>query len=94
MVNSISVSDLTIDNDLIDIRSLQRYNEGHIFNAKNIPLNYLISNYFKLLDKNKKYYIYCERGISSLKVCRFLVSKGYDVTNVIGGYKAWLSFEK
>ena len=95
MFDSISVYELKKNSlvNLIDIRSVEKYNSSHILNAKNIPANNLIASMNKYLNKDDKYYIYCQRGILSKKVCQILKSNGYDVINIIGGYEAWLLSE-
>ena len=40
-------------------------------------------NYKTMLDKNKKYYIICNKGTLSRKVVNMLEYLGYDVTQVI-----------
>lgn len=47
------------------------------------PYENLINNHYKYLDKSKKYYIYCDKGIRSKKVVAILEAYGYDVTRVI-----------
>ena len=91
-VNSISIFDLNkLKNiNIIDIRSIEKYNDNHIYGAKNIPANKLILNPDKYLMKLDKYYIYCQKGIQSKKICLMLKSKGYNVVNVEGGYEAWI----
>ena len=92
MFQKISVTDLKkLDNlNLIDIRSIEKYNNKHIMNAVNIPFNQLLINPDKYLDKNKKYYIYCQKGFQSRKLCQILASSGYNVVNINGGYEAWV----
>ncbi|MEG1820779.1 MAG: rhodanese-like domain-containing protein [Malacoplasma sp.] len=89
---SISVEELLkIPNiTIIDIRSEQSYNNNHIPNAKNIPLEKLISNYKKYLNINQNYYIYCQQGIKSIKICQMLSKLGYKVANIKDGYEAWI----
>ncbi|RRA53346.1 rhodanese-like domain-containing protein, partial [Streptococcus agalactiae] len=41
------------------------------------------------LDKNKEYYLVCQRGGRSIRACQFLELKGYKVINVDGGTEAW-----
>lgn len=48
-----------------------------------IPYEKLLINRSELLDKNKKYYIYCNGGIKSKKAVNILEFYGYDVTLVI-----------
>ena len=52
----------------------------------NIIQNFIqeLGNY---LEKNTQYYIYCEYGGRSEKTCKILSNKGYNVINVLGGYK-------
>ncbi len=45
----------------------------------------------KLLNKEKPVYVYCRSGRRSLRASKILVEKGYQVYNVLGGYKAWVS---
>ena len=92
MFQNISVTDLKkLDNlNLIDIRSIEKYNNKHIIDAINIPFNQLLISPNKYLDKTKKYYIYCQKGVQSRKVCQILASSGYNVVNINGGYEAWV----
>ena len=72
--------------NIIDIRNTGEYGIGHIYNAKNIPMNELLNNYSKYLNKNDTYYIYCSSGNRSKKTCELLNILGYDVINVLSGY--------
>ena len=80
--------------NIIDIRPENIYKVGHISNAKNIPKNDLLVNYPNYLEKNRTYYIYCDRGITSSLVVNFLNSKGYDTLNIEGGYYRYLLMNK
>ena len=92
MFESISVTDLKqLKNiNLIDIRSIEKYNNKHILNAINIPLEQLLIRPEKYLMKENKYYIYCQKGIQSRKLCQILINGGYSVVNVSGGYESWI----
>ncbi len=50
-----------------------------------IPYEKLLINHSELLDKNKKYYIYCNGGIKSKKAVNILEFYGYDVTLIVKG---------
>ena len=50
----------------------------------------LLEAHSKYLDRNNKYYFYCQKGVQSHKLCSYLSSIGYDVVNVAGGYEAWI----
>ena len=90
MFHSITVDKVLDKDNIIDIRSIEKYNDNHIPNAKNIPMPLLIKFPNKYLDKNKTYYIYCQKGINSVRVCAQLSKMGYDMVNIIGGYEAWI----
>ena len=93
MIYSISIKELIkkgADADIIDIRSNQSYNNNHIPNAKNIPSETLLNNPSKYLEKNKTYYLYCQKGITSIRLCSLLNNLGYKMVNVNGGYEAWI----
>ena len=92
MIENITVLKLQYLNNpnIIDIRSIEKYNNNHIPNSINIPLEKLLSNFSKYLDKDKKYYIYCQKGIQSKKLCQILKNSGYNVVDIIGGYEAWM----
>ena len=47
------------------------------------PYQNLLNNHSIHLDKSKKYYFYCKKGIKSKKVVSVLEAYGYDVTLVI-----------
>lgn len=93
MIYSISIKELLKkgnDAYIIDIRSNQSYNNNHIPNAKNIPSQSLISNPSKYLERDKTYYLYCQKGTTSIRVCSLLNNLGYKTVNVNGGYEAWI----
>lgn len=59
------------------------YNNSNVQkDAVHIPYEQLLINHKELLDKKKKYYIYCNGGIKSKKATNILDFYGYDVTYV------------
>lgn len=92
MFESISANELKniINPLIIDIRSIEKYNNGHIMNARNISMEQLLINPHKYINKNDKYYIYCQKGIQSRKLCPILISMGFKVINISGGYESWI----
>ena len=92
ILRGITVEELLKQNNIniIDIRNEQSYNNNHIDGAINIPYNKLIANPNMYLEFGKKYYIYCQKGLTSKKVCNFLLSRGFNVINIIGGYEEWI----
>lgn len=75
--------------NLIDIRDSYIYSLGTITGAKNIPLNYLLVNPNDYLDNSSTYYVFCNHGNNSKKLCNFLSRKGYQVINIIDGYQGY-----
>lgn len=92
MISNINVNELlNMKNiNIIDIRSIEKYNDNHIPNAINIPQEKILLNPNKYLDKNIRYYIYCQKGMSSYNICRILTTMGYKVTNINGGYESYI----
>lgn len=87
-VNSVDVNsleELLGEINLIDIREPYEYKGGHLPSAKNIPMNQIIEESEKYLDKSKEYHIICQTGGRSSRVCGILKSKGFNVVNVSGG---------
>lgn len=93
MIKSISIKELLPiigKVDLIDIRTIAKYNDNHIPGAINIQMEDLLVNPSKYILKNKKYYIYCQKGLASANLVSILSKYGYDVLSVSGGYEGWL----
>ena len=64
---------------LIDIQNPIDYKDYHHPNSINIPYETLLLNYKTYLDKNKPYYIVCNKGTKSRKAVAILEFYGYDV---------------
>lgn len=72
---------------VIDVRSKQEFNEGHINGAINIPLSDINKLTNMVKDKKKYIILYCSSGIRSKKAQKELISKGYiNVYNLIDGF--------
>ena len=76
--------------NIIDIRSIEKYNNRHIPEAINIPSEKLILNPDKYLNKETKYYLYCQHGKTSYSVCKILSNMGYKTININGGYESFI----
>lgn len=78
---------------LIDVRTIEEYNGGHIEFAKNIDFNG--SNFeseIAKIDKEKTIFIYCLSGGRSSAAVSFLEKKGYkNIFELEGGMLAWRS---
>ena len=75
---------------VVDVRSLEEYNEGHIPNAISVPLETIENEAeIKLKNKDDLILVYCRSGRRSREAALRLIKKGY--TNVIdfGGIQDW-----
>lgn len=68
---------------LIDVRNQISYNEKHNPYSVNIYYDKLLLNHNTMLNKNKKYFIICDKGHKSKQAVRILEFYGYNVTYVI-----------
>lgn len=73
---------------IIDVRTKQEFQDGHIRVSKNIPLNELASGCSKL-DKTKPVITCCASGMRSASAKSILKSKGFEAYN--GG--GWMSLQ-
>jgi CRP-like cAMP-binding protein len=72
---------------LLDVRTEAEYDQGHAEDAINFPLP-LLHFKIRLLDKKKTYLVYCNSGRRSAAAALFLLSAGFDVRFLRGGYSA------
>ncbi len=75
---------------IIDVRTQEEYNEGHLVDAVNIPYEEVGENVF---DKNKTILVYCKSGKRSKIAYDTLVKQGYQVYD-LGAYESITQFEK
>ncbi|MBP9188111.1 MAG: rhodanese-like domain-containing protein [Chitinophagales bacterium] len=74
---------------IVDVRTKQEFNSGHIKGSINIPLD-VLGNNLKKLDKNKSVITCCASGMRSASAKGILKSKGYTAFN--GG--GWNGLER
>ena len=74
----------TTDYVIVDVRTEEEYNTGHITGAINIPYDQIDENVD--LDKEKLIFVYCVSGGRSSVAEETLTSLGYDVYN-LGAYE-------
>jgi len=74
---------------IVDVRTKEEYDSGHIPNAINIPVETINNKPSELNDLNQDIYIYCRSGNRSKQAAEKLVKLGY--TNIIefGGIINW-----
>ena len=77
---------------VVDVRSSQEYDEGHVVDAINIPDYEINKNIEEILtDKNQEIVLYCSMGGRGRKAYRKLSYLGYkNVYNLYCGIDNWL----
>lgn len=85
------VLDSESDPQIIDVRTVKEFKEGHIRNSQNICVS--DDNFEErasALDKNKPVYVYCRSGKRSAKAAEILKEMGFkEVYDLDGGYLNW-----
>lgn len=78
---------------ILDVRDAKEFAEGHIAEAKNIPLDVLADRLSELKKyKNKPILVNCQRGVRGAKACDILQKAEFTtVHHLKGGLNAWLS---
>ncbi len=71
---------------LLDVRTAEEYNRGHIDGFINIPVDHLRER-LGALDFGKPVYVMCQSGLRSYIAARILAGNGYDCYNFTGGFR-------
>jgi rhodanese-related sulfurtransferase len=74
-------SDIASGIQLIDVRTPQEFNEGHIQGASNLPLDVISAGALPETPKDQKLYLYCRSGNRSAEAKKVLEKSGY--TNIV-----------
>lgn len=75
---------------VVDVRAAEAFDAGHIPEARNIPLETLVSSYYSL-PKDKMIVTCCADfvcGLSS-QAALDLAQKGFQVQQLVGGFAEW-----
>jgi rhodanese-related sulfurtransferase len=77
---------------ILDVRTADEFNAGHIAGAVNI--DYTSAQFtadVSLLDKSNQYLVYCATGVRGAAATRIMVGLGFsNVENMAGGITAWI----
>lgn len=76
---------------IIDVRTAEQFQEGHLEGAISLPLEELASRLDEL-DKSQTYHVICQRGIKSVEATALLEEHGFSVHNVDGGLNGMEEF--
>jgi rhodanese-related sulfurtransferase len=75
---------------VLDVRTPEEYQDGHIPNALLVPLQEL-ENKLNDLDKNEPYLVVCRSGSRSTKASEILTSNSFtNIYNMTGGMNSWV----
>ena len=95
MVKEISAQDFVkLDKDkitIIDMREEPEYSDNRFEKSINIP----VSKFWTEVDnipKGKPVYVFCNSGYFSEEMVILLEERGYDATNVLGGWQKIKSY--
>jgi len=82
---------MNADGAVIDLRSAEAFNRGHIVNAKNIPFDELDARLENLEGlKRKPVIIVCDAGMNSTKAVQVLRQAGFESAfGLKGGMNNW-----
>ena len=74
---------------LLDVRTPQEYQEGHIPGSKNLPLQTIDKVDSIVENKDTVLYVYCHSGARSRQAASLLQYMGYSNVTNIGGIAAY-----
>lgn len=84
---------LTVQNTagsvLIDVRTEDEFDSGHIPGSINIPLDSLESVYDEIPGEETPVFVYCRSGSRSEQAKYMLAEMGYGNVTNIGGIQDW-----
>ena len=77
---------------LLDVRTPEEFEAGHIPNAKLLdirqPETFVAG--IQALDGSQSYYVYCRSGARSAQACQLMKQMGIDQAfNLLGGFMEW-----
>lgn len=75
---------------LVDVRAATEFQEGHIAQAKHVFLGSLMRR-LDTLDRSRPIVAQCLSGGRSAIATSILQRAGFEVTNMEGGYRAWVA---
>lgn len=75
---------------ILDVRTSEEYETGHLYNSINIPLDSLVTSISdEIKDKAKTIIVYCKSGTRAIKASKVLVDLGYTNIYTFGGIDSW-----
>jgi len=90
-ITSVEVYEIITDNEdyvILDVRTQDEYNEGHLDKALLIPVDELEGRIDEL-DKNNPIIVYCRSGARSNRAANILIENGFSEVYDMGGILDW-----
>lgn len=78
---------------IVDVRTPEEYNQGHIKGSTNVPLDEIFTKIQSTIkDKNAEVFVYCRSGVRSHEAVVQMSKMGYkNAVNIRGGILSWLA---
>lgn len=73
---------------LLDVRTPQEYQRGHVDNARNIPVD-VLQDRLSELPKDQPIVVYCQSGKRSARAMSMLKGAGFSQIYDLGGIANW-----
>lgn len=95
LVDNVFIENEVVGKDvqLVDVRTEEEYESGHIDDAVNFNIidSETFLNQIETLDKNEPVYLYCKMGGRSNRAANILKEKGFTkIFDYSGGYNDWV----
>jgi rhodanese-related sulfurtransferase len=77
---------------LLDVRTQEEYDDGHIPDATLLDIRQPQSfmDALQEMDPSKNYYVYCRSGARSSQACQLMNQNGIETAyNLLGGFMEW-----
>ena len=74
---------------LVDVRTVEEFQEGHIKGAVNIPVQDLAGRLKELEPRDKPIVVYCRSGARSARARRMLMDQGFKDVLDLGAMSNW-----
>ncbi|MBL3655058.1 MBL fold metallo-hydrolase [Fulvivirga sediminis] len=87
-IESIMPEKVKLSSEILDVRKVGEFNNGHIEGAQLLTLSEMPTN-LQALDKDKTYFVHCAGGYRSMIAASLMKKNGFrHPINVYGGFKA------
>ena len=93
-ISATTIGSLQDKTTIIDIRTKNEWEAGHIEKSINIPLNHLNENIKELIESDNLI-VYCQGGYRSIIAASLLEREGrFNVFDLAGGFQAWVASKR